>query len=168
MATYHVVAIIETPDENEEENEIEQAILDLAAEHMWQIVSITVLKPRSPPSTRREDVDQQKEKTMPDMPDLKDPIDYGKVATVAEILKEGFPSLEVHDAYSGDRSAQYYRVGRGADLAHRIYVSKEFFDDHTLEEIERLLNQWRAVDTIRAAGARLVTIGNDGIQTAFT
>jgi hypothetical protein len=45
MATYHVVAIIETPDENEEENEIEQAILDLAAEHVWQIVSITVLKP---------------------------------------------------------------------------------------------------------------------------
>jgi hypothetical protein len=45
MATYHVVAIIETPEENEEENEIEQAILDLAAEHMWQIVSITVLKP---------------------------------------------------------------------------------------------------------------------------
>ena len=28
MATYHVVAIIETPDENEEENEIEQAMLD--------------------------------------------------------------------------------------------------------------------------------------------
>ena len=45
MATYHVVAIIETPDENEEENEIEQAMLDLAAEHMWQIVSLTVLNP---------------------------------------------------------------------------------------------------------------------------
>jgi hypothetical protein len=45
VATYHVVAIIETPDEREEENEIEQAVLDLAAEHMWQIVSLTVLKP---------------------------------------------------------------------------------------------------------------------------
>jgi hypothetical protein len=45
MATYHLVAIIETPNENEEENEIEQAMLDLAAEHMWQIVSLTVLKP---------------------------------------------------------------------------------------------------------------------------
>ena len=45
MATYHVVVIIETPDGNDEENEVEQAILDLAAEHMWQIVSLTVLKP---------------------------------------------------------------------------------------------------------------------------
>ena len=45
MATYHVMATIETTDENGEGNEIEQAMLDLAAEHMWQIVSLTVLKP---------------------------------------------------------------------------------------------------------------------------
>ena len=46
MATYHVSVIIETPDENDdEENDVEQAMRDLAAEHMWQIVSITVLQP---------------------------------------------------------------------------------------------------------------------------
>ncbi len=46
MATYHVSVIIEIPDENDdEENDVEQAMRDLAAEHMWQIVSLTVLQP---------------------------------------------------------------------------------------------------------------------------
>jgi hypothetical protein len=35
--------IIETPDGNDEENEVEQAVRDLAAEHMWQVLSLTVL-----------------------------------------------------------------------------------------------------------------------------
>ena len=43
MATYHVSVIIETPDGNDEENEVEQAMLDLAAEHMWRVLSLTVL-----------------------------------------------------------------------------------------------------------------------------
>jgi hypothetical protein len=43
MATYHIVAIIETPDENKEENEIAQAMLDLTAEHIWRVLSLTVL-----------------------------------------------------------------------------------------------------------------------------
>ena len=45
MATYHVVAIIETTDDDADEKEVEQVVRDLAAEHMWQIVSLTVLKP---------------------------------------------------------------------------------------------------------------------------
>jgi len=46
MATYHVSVIIEIPDENDdEENDVEQAMRDLAAERMWQIVSLTVLQP---------------------------------------------------------------------------------------------------------------------------
>ena len=43
MATYHVSVIIETPDGNDEENDVEQAMLDLAAEHMWRVLSLTVL-----------------------------------------------------------------------------------------------------------------------------
>jgi hypothetical protein len=46
MATYHVSVIIEIPDENDdEENDVEQAVRDLAAEHMWQVLSLTVLQP---------------------------------------------------------------------------------------------------------------------------
>jgi hypothetical protein len=46
MATYHVSMIIETPDESDdEENDVEQAVRDLAAEHMWQVQSLTVLQP---------------------------------------------------------------------------------------------------------------------------
>jgi len=44
MATYHVSLVIEIPDESDdEENEIEQAVRDLAAEHMWRVLSLTVL-----------------------------------------------------------------------------------------------------------------------------
>ncbi len=44
MATYHVSVIIEIPDDSDdEENEVEQAVRDLAAEHMWRVLSLTVL-----------------------------------------------------------------------------------------------------------------------------
>jgi len=44
MATYHVSMVIEIPDESDdEENEVEQAVRDLAAEHMWRVLSLTVL-----------------------------------------------------------------------------------------------------------------------------
>jgi hypothetical protein len=46
MATYHVSMIIEIPDgSDDEENEVEQAVRDLAAEHMWQVLGLTVLQP---------------------------------------------------------------------------------------------------------------------------
>jgi len=45
MATYHVSMIIEVPDgSDDEENDVEQSVRDLAAEHMWQVVSLTVLQ----------------------------------------------------------------------------------------------------------------------------
>jgi hypothetical protein len=44
MATYHVSLFMEIPDESDdEENEVEQAVRDLAAEHMWRVLSLTVL-----------------------------------------------------------------------------------------------------------------------------
>ena len=44
MTTYHVSMVIEIPDESDdEENEVEQAVRDLAAEHMWRVLSLTVL-----------------------------------------------------------------------------------------------------------------------------
>jgi hypothetical protein len=44
MATYHVSLVIEIPDESDdEENEVEQAVRDLVAEHMWRVLSLTVL-----------------------------------------------------------------------------------------------------------------------------
>ena len=44
MATYNVSMMIEIPDGiDDEENEVEQAVRDLAAEHMWRVLSLTVL-----------------------------------------------------------------------------------------------------------------------------
>jgi predicted Zn-dependent protease with MMP-like domain len=100
------------------------------------------------------------------MADLKGPIDQGKVVQVADTLKQGFPGDAVLDSYSEERLSQFYRIYRGTALTHRIYVSKEFLDDHTTVQIDQLLQKWGAVDRIRDAGARLVTINNHGIQTA--
>jgi len=45
MATYHVSMIIDIPDgSDDEETEVEQAVRDLAAEHLWQVLSLTVLQ----------------------------------------------------------------------------------------------------------------------------
>ncbi len=97
------------------------------------------------------------------MAEIRLPVDAGKVALVGELLKQGCPGDEVLDNYDFSRSAQFYRISRGTALAHRVYVSKEFLDDHTKEEIKQLLGKWRAVDTIKAAGARAVIITNGGI-----
>jgi len=44
MASYQISVMIETPDGDDEEHEVEQAVRDLAAERLWQIVSLTVLQ----------------------------------------------------------------------------------------------------------------------------
>ena len=100
------------------------------------------------------------------MADLKGPIDQDKVVQVADTLKQGFPGDEVLASYDDGRLSQCYRIYHGRALAHRVYVSREFLDDHTAVQIDQLLQRLGAVETIRAAGARVVTINNSGIQTA--
>ena len=102
------------------------------------------------------------------MANTRSPVDAQKVALVGELLKQGCPGDEVLDAYDFTRSAQFYRISRGTALAHLVYVSKEFLDDHTQVEIKQLLSEWHAVDTIRAAGARAVIITNGGITVPRT
>lgn len=94
------------------------------------------------------------------------PIDQRKVVQVADTLKQGFPGAEVRNSYSDERLSQFYRIDRDGALAHRIYVSKEFLEDHTPVQIDQLLQSLGAVDRIRDAGTRVVTINNHGIQTA--
>jgi len=96
------------------------------------------------------------------------PIDAQKVALVDEFLKHGFLGDEVLNTYDFNRSAQFYRVGAPGGLRHRVFVSSEFFADHTAGEIEKLLNDWRALETIKRAGARAVIITNSGISVPGT
>ena|SRR5713226_2704858 len=100
------------------------------------------------------------------MADLKGPIDQGKVVQVADTLKQGFPGAEVRTSYSDERLSQCYRIYRDKTLAHRVYVSKEFLDDHTTVQIDQLLQRLGVLERIRDAGTRVVTINNHGIQTA--
>lgn len=102
------------------------------------------------------------------MAQRKPPVDARKVALVGEFLRQSCPGDEVAETYDYSRSAQFYRIARGTALVHRIYVSKEFFDDHTEGEIAHLLNDWRAAETIREAGARAVIVTNGGISVPGT
>jgi hypothetical protein len=95
--------------------------------------------------------------------ELKPPIEPQKVGVVRELFKHGFAGDEVFDTYDVARSAQFYGIGPSGALRHRVYVSLEFFDDHSLGDIERLLRTWRALETIKQAGARAVIITASGI-----
>ena len=96
------------------------------------------------------------------------PIDPMKVATIDQYLKQAFGGDTVQTSYDPTRAAQFYRVGRGAAITHRIFVSKEFLDVHTLEDITPLLRKWRTITFIRAAGVRGVLITNAGIEVPGT
>jgi hypothetical protein len=91
-------------------------------------------------------------------------VDPAKVEVVAAFLREAFPGRDVHTAYAGDQSSQFYWIGLGASQAHRIYVSREFLDDHAPDEIHRLLADWPTAAMIRTAGLRRVIIANHGVE----
>jgi hypothetical protein len=87
-----------------------------------------------------------------------------KVSQFGELLKDAFPGYEVLDHYSWDASAQVYRIGHADKLTHRIYVSREFFDDHSAHAMSYLFREWEMAKTIRAGGARMVTVTNSGVH----
>lgn len=91
-----------------------------------------------------------------------------KIDHFGELLKDAFPGDEVLDLAAGDRSTHFYRIDRAGKIAHRIYVSREFFDDHTAEAIVDRFRAWGIADAIRTAGARMVTVTNAGVAVAGT
>lgn len=88
-----------------------------------------------------------------------------KMAAVSEFLKERFPSHHVYNAFDPRRSSEFYRIEYHGQLRHLVFVSKEFFDDHTEDDILRLLEDWTVVDIIRQAGLHSVFITNQGAGT---
>ncbi len=94
----------------------------------------------------------------------KGPIDAGKTGLVLVLLQGGFPDDEVQDAFDFSRSAQFYRVASRPGLRHRVFVSKEFFDDHSETEITALLRRWKMLEIMRQAGPRAVIVTNAGIS----
>jgi len=92
------------------------------------------------------------------------PIDPVKVALIRGQLRSAFSLHCIADLYNPDHSSQCYLLDRDDSVEHRLYVSKEFLDDHTAEEIQDLLRDWHAMDAIRAAGPQIVTITNEGVR----
>ena len=102
------------------------------------------------------------------MAETKRPLDERKISVVDELLKEGCPGDQVMNDYDFSRSAQFYRVGPPGAVRHRVFVSKEFFDDHATDEIQGLLRGWRLLEHIKQAGAKTVIVTNGGITTVGT
>ena len=44
MANYYVTMMIETADESDEPGTVEQALRDLAAAQLWQVITLTVIE----------------------------------------------------------------------------------------------------------------------------
>jgi len=44
MASYYVTMMIETADESDEANAVEQTLRDLATAQLWQVVTLTVIE----------------------------------------------------------------------------------------------------------------------------
>jgi len=59
-------------------------------------------------------------------------------------------------------------TGEGLRNRHRVFVSSEFFHDHTVEEIRKLLGEWHVLDRLKHAGARAVIVTNSGIEVVGT
>lgn len=86
-----------------------------------------------------------------------------KIALFGDLLKDAFAGHQLYDMPIGDRSSHLFRIDHGGTIAHRIYVSREFFGDHRDEEIGALFREWRVADRIREAGPRAVTVTNNGV-----
>ena len=92
-------------------------------------------------------------------------MDQAKVMAVGDFLKEAFPGCSVVDMEEFDRDCQFYRVDDpGGGVRHRVRVSREFFDDHTIESILARLMAWDVGGLGRAAGARAVLVSNAGAE----
>jgi len=87
-------------------------------------------------------------------------LDARKVAVVADFLKESFPGCRVYDREDWNRVAQFYRIidDQSGKILHRIYVSREFFDDHSETEIVPVLRTRHLLANINSAGARSVIV----------
>lgn len=92
-------------------------------------------------------------------------IDERKLEVVREILRKGFPGWVVEDAADEfDRASRFFSVHQDRGPRHRLSVSREFFDDHPLERLEPLLQNWHLVGALKQAGLRLVVVGSIGVH----
>src|SRR5262245_11997519 len=90
--------------------------------------------------------------------------DRVKVLVIRERLKSDFAHHAIVETRKPQRSSHCYLLNPSDTVEQRIYVSNEFLNDHTVEEIQDLLKEWHLRDAIRAAGDRVVVVTNRGIR----
>ena len=93
-------------------------------------------------------------------------IDRLKLVSVREFVKLNFPPLEyeVEEFYSDDRSVYIFRLRKAGAPKHTFGVSREFFNDHSAPEIERLLDDVLVDEIKRVGPERMTILTRDGLQ----
>jgi hypothetical protein len=91
-------------------------------------------------------------------------LDAGKVAVVAEWLKDAFSGLKLYHTEDSTTIGWFYRLDDGRELRHRVVVTKAFFDDHDIGAIPDRLTMWGLQTAMRRTGTGRVTVGTQGIQ----
>lgn len=91
--------------------------------------------------------------------------DPGKIEVVRGYLQTAFPDHDIQDR-SRRVTDHDFKVSRGG-VSYTVTVKQTFLDDHTPEEITRLLDDWRLVSSVRKASTACVIVGNGGISTVW-
>jgi hypothetical protein len=93
-------------------------------------------------------------------------MDQRKVAVISQFLEESFVGCSVHDQEAKDQVAQFYRIVHEATgkILHRVFVSRQFFDDHAEAEIIAALQELALIGCLRMVGDRRVIVKSQRIE----
>lgn len=91
--------------------------------------------------------------------------DPAKIEAVRGYLRAAFPGHDIQDR-SRRVTEHYFKVSREG-VSYTVTFKQTFLDDHTAEEIARLLDEWRLVSSVRKAETACIVVGNGGICTVW-
>jgi len=93
-------------------------------------------------------------------------LDQRKVSLISEFLEESFVGCSVDDYENEDRVSHSYRIVHEATgkIVHRVFVSREFFDDHAEAEIIGALQDLALIFCLRMAGVRRVIVKSQRLE----
>ena len=93
-------------------------------------------------------------------------IDDSKLRAARQYFQRHFQALTIYDTYIPSRKAQIFRAYHvEPQLSYTAVLSHEFFENHTPQEIERLLEHWQVAEAMRAAEGQEVMISRQGLQS---
>lgn len=91
--------------------------------------------------------------------------DPAKIDAVRRYLQSAFPEYDIQDKSRGANGHDFTITRAGA--SYKATVKRTFLDDHTPEEIDGLLREWRLEKELRRSETAGVIVGNGGLCKAW-